>query len=395
VLNNPVFSLPLHHLQGRLGCEIDLLREAKARGRKIIGYYCPYVPEELILAADMLPLRLVFGGEVKAALAGEEYLKPYSCPGSRSCVGYLAGGDNPYYKMVDALCVAQTCENIKHVQEYAEKQFGKQVFRIGLPHTHDSNRSRPQSLNYFTQELKQLRKNLGEMAGHPITNGRIKQAIKLCNAIRAELRFMYEHPDKKDTALPWRDSFDATLAGYLMQRADYLAELRLITSRLAGPPPKKVDDPKVRLMVMGSALEVGDHKVLDLINGAGGKVVTDNVCTGLSNARKDVTVFGLMGDPVAALAERYLYNVPCPCMTDLDRRLKRTAALVQEYNVAGIIYYSLKYCDNWRTEFTIFKDYLQKELKAPVLLIESDYQPSDVGTIRTKIEAFVEMIRGI
>jgi benzoyl-CoA reductase/2-hydroxyglutaryl-CoA dehydratase subunit BcrC/BadD/HgdB len=102
-----------------------------------------------------------------------------------------------------------------------------------------------------------------------------------------------------------------------------------------------------------------------------------------------------MGDPMEALAERYLYNVPCPCMTDLDRRLKRTAMIIQDYDVSGIVYYSLKYCDNWRTEYPVFKDYLQKELKTPLLLIESDYSPSDVGTIRTKIEAFVEMIRGI
>ncbi len=82
-------------------------------------------------------------------------------------------------------------------------------------------------------------------------------------------------------------------------------------------------------------------------------------------------------------------------MTDLDRRLKRTSMIIQDYKIDGIIYYSLKYCDNWRTEYPVFKAHLQKELHTPSLLIESDYSPSDVGTILTKIEAFIEMIRGI
>jgi benzoyl-CoA reductase/2-hydroxyglutaryl-CoA dehydratase subunit BcrC/BadD/HgdB len=388
-------SPTLQHLRERLAQEPSLLAEAKKHGQKIVGYFCPDVPEELILGAGLLPVRLVFGGEIGPAIAGEEYLKPYSCPVSRSCVGYMASGNNEYYQLVDAICVAQTCENIKHVQEYAEKRFGKTVIKVGLPHTHDSVRSRPQSLQYYTQELRMMQKQLGDLAGHPVKSGQVKQAIKLCNNIRAELRCLYEFPNKLSTALTWRESFEATHAGFLMQRPDFLRELRLITQQVASRKTAAEKTQKVRIMVMGSVLGIGDHKILDLVDVAGGIVVADNVCTGLANARKDVTVFGILGDPVEALAERYLYNVPCPCMTDLDRRLKRTSALIQEYGVEGIVYYSLKYCDNWRTEFSIFKDYLHKESKTPVLLIESDYQPSDVGTIRTKVEAFVEMIRGI
>ena len=385
---------PLHRLNDRLAKEPLLLAEAKRKGQKVIGYFCPYVPEELILAGNMLPIRLAFGGEVGPATIGEEYLKPYSCPFSRSCLGYQVTGSNEYFNLVDAVCVAQTCENIKHVQEYMEKRFGKPVFRLGLPHTHDSLRSRPQSLEYFKCELKLLKKQLGDFDGKPIKDRNIRRAIRLCNSIREKMRFLYEYPQKTNTLLGWYDTFCVTQAGFLMNRHDFLTELRYIERELSTQKPSAASSNKVRLLIMGSVLGIGDHKILDLINASGGKVVTDNVCTGISNSRKSVTIFGVMGDPMEALAERYLYNVPCPCMTDLDRRLKRTSMIVQDYDVAGIIYYSLKYCDNWRTEFPLFKDYMQKERNTPLLLIESDYSPSDVGTIRTKIEAFIEMIRG-
>jgi benzoyl-CoA reductase/2-hydroxyglutaryl-CoA dehydratase subunit BcrC/BadD/HgdB len=386
---------PLQRIKDRLALEPSLLAEAKSKGQKVIGYFCPYVPEELILAANMLPIRLVFGGEIGPATAGEEYLKPYSCPFSRSCVGYQVTGDNTYHNLVDAVCVAQTCENMKHVQEYMETRFGKPVFRLGLPHTHDSLRSRPQSIEYFTQELKLFKKQLGDFGGQSIKRGHINQAILLCNNIRDKLRLLYEYPEKTNTLLDWYDAFYITQAGFLINRHDFLRELSAIEQEIVKQKPSTEPERKVRILIMGSVMGIGDHKILDLIHTSGGKVVTDNLCTGISTSRKNVTVYGVMGDTEEALAERYLYNVPCPCMTDLDRRLQRTAMIIQDYEIAGIIYYNLKYCDNWRTEFPVIKEYIQKELKTPMLLIESDYSPSDVGTFRTKIEAFIEMIRGI
>ncbi len=69
--------------------------------------------------------------------------------------------------------------------------------------------------------------------------------------------------------------------------------------------------------------------------------------------------------------------------------------MVQDFRVEGVIYYNLKFCDTWRLEYKVIKDYLSQKTGTPVLLVESDYSPTDMGTIQTKIEAFIEMIRGI
>jgi benzoyl-CoA reductase/2-hydroxyglutaryl-CoA dehydratase subunit BcrC/BadD/HgdB len=148
-------------------------------------------------------------------------------------------------------------------------------------------------------------------------------------------------------------------------------------------------------MIMGSIIGSGDGKVLELIQDCGGNIVVDAVCTGASFVRKDVNYSGLLADPVDALAERYLYNVPCPCNIDSERRRKRAATLVRDYRVAGVIYYSLKFCDTWRSEFLSIKEHLLSETGVPSLLIESNYSPSDIGITRTKIEAFLEMGGGI
>jgi len=139
---------------------------------------------------------------------------------------------------------------------------------------------------------------------------------------------------------------------------------------------------------------INDHKILDIVRGAGGNIVIDSLCTGSMLVRKNVTIFGIMGNPLDALAERYLYNIPCPCMTDFPKRLGRIVKLARDYRASGLIYYTLKNCDTWRAEYPLIMDYLYKELMVPSLLVGSDYSSSDEGAMKTKVEAFVEMIGG-
>jgi benzoyl-CoA reductase/2-hydroxyglutaryl-CoA dehydratase subunit BcrC/BadD/HgdB len=391
LLNNPL----LERLNQRLALEPGKLVEAKKNGQKVIGYFCPYVPEELILAGGMLPLRLAFGGELEPAAAGEEYLKPYSCPCTRSCVGYQLTGDNEYHQLVDAFCIAQTCENIKHVQEYLEYQFHKPVIKLGLSHVHDASRARPHALDYYRDELSLLRQRLSAFAGRRINRRDINREIRRSNRIRDIIRTFFEYSRADRPVLTWYDAFRILQAGFLINRRDYYEEVEAIQNSLRSQRVPTGNRFGIRLLIIGSLIGIGDLKVLDIIQSAGGEIVADAVCTGSSSVRKDVMLTGIFGDPLDALAERYFYNVPCPCMIDMDRRKKRAAAIVKDYRVAGVIYYSLKYCDTWRSEFKTIKEYVLQETGVPSLLVESNYSPSDIGITRTKIEAFLEMVGGI
>ena len=390
----------LGSLDLRLREEPAYIAEAKKRGIKVVGYFCPHVPEELIIAAGMLPVRLIFGGSIEAASAGEEFLKSYSCSYARSCLGYRTEPANFYYKAVDAVCVAYTCDSMRRIQEYWEKYFGVPTFALGIPRTQDRFRSRPQAIEYFKKELALLRRRLEEFGGREIKNSQITKAIRLCNSIRDRLRALFEYPRSYLSPIEWNDVLIISHAGSLIHRPDYLDELRKIEnylrkSSLHGVP----QDGRPRLMLCGSILAIGDNKVLEIIKQAGGNIVADGVCTGSLISRKNVNVYGIRGDPIDALAERYLYNIPCPFMTDIEKRINRITKIAQDYRVSALIYYNLKNCDTWQAEFQLIKKAFQNpdnpELWKPTLLIEADYSPADVGTIRTKVEAFIEQIKGV
>jgi benzoyl-CoA reductase/2-hydroxyglutaryl-CoA dehydratase subunit BcrC/BadD/HgdB len=282
-----------------------------------------------------------------------------------------------------------------HVGEYWQSYFGVPVFTLGLTHTHTASRSRPQALKYFKEELYLLRTRLGKFAGREIKDSDVRKAVVLCNDVREKLRALYEYPRDYSTPIEWYDVFHIIQAGFLLDKREYLAELKAIGRQLANNPPVNAADNRIRLMIAGSHIGVNDNKLLDIVREAGGNIVVDSVCTGSMLVRKNVVIFGIMGNPMDALAERYLYNIPCPCMTDLSKRLGRLVKLARDYRATALIYYILKDCDSWRAEYQLIKDFLYKEQLVPTLMIESDYSSSDIGAIKTKVEAFLELLGGI
>ena len=388
-------NLLLSSLQRKLDDEPSRIAEDKKRGKKIVGYFGPYVPEELILAAGMHPLHLTFGGESEPALAGASFLKSNSCAFARSCLGYRQLGKNPYFNAVDAVCVARTCDSMKWVQEYWAKYLGVPAIALGVPQTHDRLRTKPQAIDYFKNELLLLKKKLEEIAGRDIKDKDIDQAITLCNDIRENLWALYEYPLDGRSPIEWRDVLRIANAGFLMDRHDFRTELVKISTGLHQKRLEDIPhDKRARLMICGSTLGIGDDKLLNIVQQAGGNIVADDNCSGSMFARKKVRVPGVMGDSVDVLAERYLYNFPCPFMTDLQIRINNVVKVARDYQVHGLIFYALKYCDNWRADFKYFQDELYKELSVPTLLIETDYSWEDSSTIKDKVEAFIKRIEG-
>jgi len=285
----------LDSLKRKLEEEPQRIIEAKNRGKKVIGYFCPYGIEELILAADMLPVRLAFGGDIKTVSSGAEFLKPYSCPYARACLGYKKLSTNSYYESVDAVCIAYTYDSMRRVKEYWSKYFNLPAFPLGLPQTHDSFRTKPQAIEYFKNELKLLRRRLGEFRGKGIRSQEIHRAVALCNKIRENLLILYKYPLDTRSPIEWRQVFEITKAGFLMDRYDFLKELEKIDDDLKHKSPEDIPhDKRPRLMIAGSIIGIGDDKVLDIIRQAGGNVVADSICTGSMFFRKKVPFFSII-----------------------------------------------------------------------------------------------------
>ena len=80
----------------------------KRTGGKVIGYFCTYVPEEILYAAGVLPVRILGSHEPQDVT--EPHIFGMYCPFCRDC---LAQGLKGRYYYLDGIMIAQSCLHIR------------------------------------------------------------------------------------------------------------------------------------------------------------------------------------------------------------------------------------------------------------------------------------------
>ncbi len=147
-----------------------------------------------------------------------------------------------------------------------------------------------------------------------------------------------------------------------------------------------------RIFIAGCPSIFPNWKIPFIIEESGGIVVSEESCTGER----------LLYDPVAvtekslshlmtSIAAKYIMPCICPSFSPNADRLFRLQQIVEDFNVNGIIYYVLKGCLLYDFELKRVEDTL-RDMDIPVLRVETDYNPEDVEQLRTRIEAFMEML---
>jgi len=157
----------------------------------------------------------------------------------------------------------------------------------------------------------------------------------------------------------------------------------------------EITEPKLReaidrVLLTGSTLALGDGKVLDLTEGAGGVIVVEEFAEGIRPYWENVNP---NGDLMAALVDgHFTRRVPPAWFRPGRERLDFLVKLSKDFNVDGVIWYQLMYRESYKTESYYFPDILKRETGLSMLTLESDYDAAEVGQLRTRIETFIESI---
>jgi bzd-type benzoyl-CoA reductase N subunit len=339
-------------------------------------------------AADIVPIRIL--GNVKEPVTrADAHLETIACPYVRSCLDIALKGA---YDFIDGLVVPHTCDNTYAL--YAIWASGIVPITPSYHHYIDGpHMTFPTSIEYFDVELDRFRKSLEEFTGKRITNQSLNKAIKLYNQNRALLRELYGLR-RQDPPL---------LTGIEMTKI--LVACRVIpveeSNELIGEVIKEVKNRRdvptktTRVLVYGG--EIDDIALIELIEESGANVVVDDHCLGVRSFWHDVQV---NTNPIHSLSVRYIENVACPrtykqreqgYKRDMDNRFGYLLEFAKEYNVKGVILYIIRYCDTFELDAPGVREYFQKA-GYPVLHIEDDYSVTTIGQLKTRVQAFLEMI---
>jgi benzoyl-CoA reductase/2-hydroxyglutaryl-CoA dehydratase subunit BcrC/BadD/HgdB len=147
-------------------------------------------------------------------------------------------------------------------------------------------------------------------------------------------------------------------------------------------------------MLCGS--EQDDPAFIRVVEECGGDIVADYLCPGMREYGSDVAV---TPDPLDGLAARYLelncgrtFREGDNRAESLEIRFGAIATLTQEWQVEGVVFRVHRCCDPYGLEAPAFLAYV-KSLGLPVLYLEDDYSVRDTGRLRTRLQAFLELVQ--
>jgi benzoyl-CoA reductase subunit C len=363
-------------------------KELKAKGRKVMGYMCCLAPLEIMTAADIVPIRIL--GNVKEPVTrADAHIETIACPYVRSCLDIALKGR---YDFIDGLVVPHTCDNTYAL--YAIWASGIVPITPKYHHYIDGpHMTFPTSVEYFDIELGRFKESLEKFTGKKITNRKLNNAIQLYNRNRALLRELYGLR-KQDPPLLTGTEMTKILVAI---RVIPVEESNELLAEVIAEIKKRRDIPaqKTRLLVYGG--EIDDTALIELIEDSGANVVVDDHCLGVRSFWHDVEV---NKNPIHSLGERYILNVACPrtykqrersYKEDMDNRFGYLIEFAKEYKVKGVILYIIRYCDTFELDAPGVREYFQNA-GYPVLHIEDDYSVTTIGQLKTRVQAFLEMI---
>jgi benzoyl-CoA reductase subunit C len=322
---------------------------------------------------------MVWGGLGDTRLA-DAYMPSNSCSFARGCFNAVLKGE---YDYLDALVETSSCDNRgKTYDMYVNYAKIPNVYFINAPVTNTER-----AHEFYYREVVKFKEWLEHTFGRAISGDSLKNAVEVYNENRALLREIYDLKMKKPPLISGSKFMELALSGLVMPKDEHNGLLR----RFLGSVKEGTDFPGegVRLLVSGSVMD--NVELVRLIESVGGNVVADDLCTGSRYFWIDVDVHG---DLLRAVARRYLDKVPSSFMFRQGERFKHAVDLAKRFDVDGVVMFVIKYCDTHMFDAPLLRD----ELKAaglPVLYLEWEHSLSGLAGLKTRIEAFIEMVGGV
>jgi benzoyl-CoA reductase/2-hydroxyglutaryl-CoA dehydratase subunit BcrC/BadD/HgdB len=368
------------------GLRIKELQDAKAQGKKVIGTFCVFVPEELTLAADAIQVGLCAGAEIGKE-AAEKILPRNTCALIKSFVGFKIARLCPYIESCDLVVGETTCDGKKKAYEifadYAP------VYVMEIPQMKQAC-----DRDLWKAEILRFKVAIEGVTGNTITAARLKEAIKLVNARRAVLQRLNRLRAVAPAPISGRDALLINQISFYDDPVRFTAKIGELCDELeqrlkAGQGVAPAETP--RLMLSGCPMAVPNWKLPFVVESSGAVIVGEESCIGTRNTRDLVDESGeTLEAMLDAIADRYM-RIDCACFTPNTERLDHIVEMARDLKADGVIHYGLSFCQPYAIEaFRVEK--ALKDAGIPMLNIETDYSMEDVEQLKTRVEAFVEML---
>jgi len=364
---------------------IEAIRKWKAAGGRVVGWACSwnYIPEELIWAAGMLPVRVIGDGDEPQLEQADNYLHADSCSFSRSCFERSLLGQ---FDFLDGFVASSSCDGIRRLADVWKTYISVPlVYMVDVPWKLTDRAGK-----FYFNEVVELKERLERHFNVKITMDALKSSIELYNRTRVLLRELNELRKAGNPAISGSEMFEVLNLATKMPRPEFnsvleelLKERKALKSAQGKPHPDSM-----RLMLNGSILTNPDF--VRALEGLGATVVADSLGNGAGYWWGEVEPDS--PSPEAALASYYFDKFPDPRSYPSEKRFEIITRIARDFRADGVISQVIRFCAPLLFDQARLRTRL-KEWDIPSLELDVEYGASLIGGAKTRVEAFLEMVR--
>jgi benzoyl-CoA reductase/2-hydroxyglutaryl-CoA dehydratase subunit BcrC/BadD/HgdB len=360
-------------------------RELKAAGRKVIGYLSALGPVEVLTAAGVVPIRLK-GSVSDPITKADAYMETIVCPFIRNVFDSTLKGKFSY---LDGMVMPHQCDS-------TDRTSNEWRYNLGLPYWHFLNvphLTDDSSVDFFKSVLGVFIRSLERFTGREITQAALASSVAAHNENRRAMRALYDLRKADPPLISGSEMTKVLVAAMSLPVEESTDLIRSVTEEVAQRP---AGGPHAsRLMLIGD--QIDDVAIPQIIEGAGARLVMDDLSIGGKIYWPDVDA---TPDALDGIAARYLRKVKLPTTfvsegntyeENLEARFGHVKRRIEEFNVNAVILFVYKYCDPYGFEVPSIKGFIESA-GTPVLYLEDEYSTSTLGRLKTRVEAFLEMI---
>jgi len=245
-------------------------------------------------------------------------------------------------------------------------------------------------------EILQFKERVERLTGRKVTSENLKQGIKIVNGKRRALQRLSQIRRAVPPPISGLDALLVNQIAFYDNPLRFTRNIETLCDELEdrvrnGMGVTKNGTP--RILISGSPMALPNWKIPYVVETSGAIVVAEESCVGERSTRDLVQEDGkTLDEMIDAIVDRYM-KIDCACFTPNAERTEHVLDLARDSKADGVIHYSIQFCTPYSVESYKVERALQQK-NIPVLKIESDYGMEDVGQLKTRVEAFLEMVKG-
>jgi len=376
----------IEHFQHITDHTQEYAQSLQSKGHLVAGYMCTHVPEEILYAAGIIPVRVLSSHDSQAMT--RSYIHETYCSFSHDCA--YRGLTN--YGFFNLIVTSSSCIHMGEAFNTWVRfaGFKEKSFLISYPHI---IHTKP-AAGFMVESFREFKQYLEEIVHKPITDEDIERAIKTYNHTRRLLKQLWEFLRHKESPITGSEVATVTLASQLMEKQEFNQLLEELIQKLQSAPGKNL--PGVRLMVSGGACDdLGIFNLMDKLDYSASLVFVDT-CTATRyfwfEVPEDRT------DKLQAIAEAYIARIPCPAKdnfpgTGEKKRFRFIQQFIEDFKPDGVVLLYQRFCSPQPMDIVGLKPILNN-LGIPSLELELD-TTLPITQFQTQLETFVNIITGV